>query len=101
MVMQGETQGLYWFGPNVPTSSSGHLCSCIQFAVGGYKRAREGRAPKSLGMCACVSNGSDRIGSLSARATPSPFYNSREREGVSSKGEQNKARGKSRGSDEV
>ena len=40
MVMQGKTQGLYWFGPSVPTSSSSfHVLALV--CSRGYKWARE------------------------------------------------------------
>ena len=50
----GRHKGLYWFGRNVPTSSSLLLVlPTLKVYSRGYKRTREGKCPKSL-MCGCV-----------------------------------------------
>ena len=48
MGVLGGHKDLYWFGPNVPTSSL--LLLVLQHLVcsRGYKYAREGEGPKSL-----------------------------------------------------
>jgi hypothetical protein len=55
MVSKKRHEGLYWFGHNVPTSSSSHLCACTRFAAGVTNRRERDMAPKSLMGCARAS----------------------------------------------
>ena len=79
--MLGGHKNLYWFGQNVPTSSSLLLMLPALVCSRGYKQAREGADPKSL---VEKSNGVDAkmfrcyllssLGSLPFRERPaSPF----------------------------
>ena len=54
IVMQGKTQRLYWFGRNVPTSSSGFSCSCTQFIVGVTNRRERKRGSQVCIAWVCV-----------------------------------------------
>ena len=55
MVMQAKTQGLYWFGPNIPTSSSSALVFLHWFVVESDKQTREGMRLSSLYVaCVCL-----------------------------------------------
>ena len=72
MVMQGKTQGLYWFGLNVPTSNSNSRALALKFVVGvtnGRERER-GSQVSGLRVCArararvCVESGWSEFESL-------------------------------------
>jgi hypothetical protein len=52
---QERHEGLYWFGLNVPTSSSSRLCSCPRFVAAVTNGRERDWTPKSLVECTCAS----------------------------------------------
>ena len=50
------TRGLYWFGRNVPTSSSSTRALALKFAVGVTNGRKRNGLPRSLVVSVCVVN---------------------------------------------